>query len=71
LVSIRALGALRLFLGQLVASLAKVNLHVFPMKPIAIFVRKNEAAVKALELIFSRFEVGVLHGISLLSVEVA
>jgi len=57
---IRSLGSLRLFLGQLVAGLAKMDLHVFPVKPVAVFVGENHTAMKAFELIFTGFSCFVI-----------
>jgi len=54
--------ALRPFLSQAVAGFAEMNLHGFPIDPIAISLCKNEAAMKTLELIFRQFAGCQGHG---------
>jgi hypothetical protein len=44
-------GALRLFFSRFIASATEVNLHGIPIEPVAIFIGKDHAALKALELI--------------------
>lgn len=46
-----ALRALGLLPGDLVALVAKMNLHIVPIKPIAITLSKHTATIKTLELI--------------------
>lgn len=41
--------------GQLIASTAKMNLHLVPIKPISILLPEHETAVKALELVSADF----------------
>jgi hypothetical protein len=51
LLSSYGLGTFRAAQCQLITSSAKMNLHGFPIYPIAIFLRKDTAAVKAPELV--------------------
>ncbi len=54
--------ALRRFGGRFVATAAKVNLHGIPVKPIAVTFYKDQAAMEALEFIFSGLSFRSLHG---------
>jgi hypothetical protein len=45
------MGALRLFFSLFIAFATKMNLHGIPIEPVAVFIGKNHATLKALELI--------------------
>lgn len=47
------LGALRTFFSLLFAGLTQVNLHGFPIEPIAVALGEDEATTETFELIFS------------------